>query len=91
MNRNERKIIIGVPVLPGLPLQTEIRLDGSDSDSIGSNQFDSLSQGAPEPVLPSRGASAPPSAPAEPKWKLQHMDFIPNVIKGKNEDFERFK
>ena len=89
---SEKKIIIGVPVLPGLPLQSEttIRVDGSDSDSVGSNQYDI---GHPEASLTSRGdcpASPTSSKPQEQSWKLQHVDFIPNAVKGKSDDFERF-
>ncbi|KAK2148924.1 hypothetical protein LSH36_474g00037 [Paralvinella palmiformis] len=88
----ERKIIIGVPVLPGLPLQSEttIRVDGSDSDSISSNQYEMNEAGVTSHGQ--HGPSSPVSAaaPLEPKWKMQHVDFIPGSLKGKSEDFERF-
>ena len=89
----ERKIIIGVPVLPGLPLQSEttIRVDGSDSDSISSNQYEMNEAGVTSHGQ--HGPSSPVSAaaPLEPKWKMQHVDFIPGSLKGKSEDFERFR
>ena len=71
------KMIIGVPVLP---------IPGNRTSSASSIE-DTTGSHVQEVLEPDVGG-----ATCEPQWKLHHIDFLPQQIKGKKEDdFETFQ
>lgn len=84
----EKKIIIGIPVLPGLPSFTEttIRVDEDVTSTSGTTAVHSEEGATAVPVT----APAQSQEQQQRRWNLQHVDFIPNMVKGKGEEYERF-
>jgi len=95
MDPAKNRRVYGVPVFPGPSSGGNSPAGPVDRPPTAPRLSPSDSSSSPSALEAGQNGLGPAAAGApgggKMHWKLRHIDFVPNIIKGKKEDeFERF-